>query len=283
MDTIQYDKLILTTILAAKRAGEAILEVYDSDFAVEQKDDKSPLTLADKRSHEIIENVLEQTVTANNSTVPILSEEGKEIPYDERIKWEYFWLVDPLDGTKEFIKRNGEFTVNIALIHKHKPVLGIIYIPVKDVFYFATINFGAYKLENSSILTEDLSIEELIDKSQRLPLHSNDKTTLTVVGSRSHTSEEFTEFVKQLNQKHENVEFISSGSSLKLCLVAEGKADVYPRFGPTMEWDTAAGQAIVEQAKGTVMETETNEPLSYNKSNLLNPFFIVSRQDFSLD
>ena len=283
MDTIQYDKLILTTILAAKRAGEAILEVYDSDFAVEQKDDKSPLTLADKRSHEIIENVLEQTVTANNSTVPILSEEGKEIPYDERIKWEYFWLVDPLDGTKEFIKRNGEFTVNIALIHKHKPVLGIIYIPVKDVFYFAAINFGAYKLENSSILTEDLSIEELIDKSQKLPLNSNDKTTLTVIGSRSHTSEEFTEFVKQLNQKHENVEFISSGSSLKLCLVAEGKADVYPRFGPTMEWDTAAGQAIVEQAKGTVMETETNEPLSYNKSNLLNPFFIVSRQDFSLD
>jgi len=283
MDTIQYDKLILTTILAAKRAGEAILEVYDSDFAVEQKDDKSPLTLADKRSHEIIENVLEQTVTANNSTVPILSEEGKEIPYDERIKWEYFWLVDPLDGTKEFIKRNGEFTVNIALIHKHKPVLGIIYIPVKDVFYFATINFGAYKLENSGILTENLSIEELIDKSQKLPLNSNDKTTLTVIGSRSHTSEEFTEFVKQLNQKHENVEFISSGSSLKLCLVAEGKADVYPRFGPTMEWDTAAGQAIVEQAKCTVMEAETNEPLNYNKSNLLNPFFIVSGQGFSLD
>ena len=283
MDTIQYDKLILTTILAAKRAGEAILEVYDSDFAVEQKDDKSPLTLADKRSHEIIENVLEQTVTVNNSTVPILSEEGKEIPYDERIKWEYFWLVDPLDGTKEFIKRNGEFTVNIALIHKHKPVLGIIYIPVKDVFYFAAINFGAYKLENSSILTEDLSIEELIDKSQKLPLNSNDKTTLTVIGSRSHTSEEFTEFVKQLNQKHENVEFISSGSSLKLCLVAEGKADVYPRFGPTMEWDTAAGQAIVEQAKCTVMEAETNEPLNYNKSNLLNPFFIVSGQGFSLD
>ena len=283
MDTIQYDKLILTTILAAKRAGEAILEVYDSDFAVEQKDDKSPLTLADKRSHEIIEKVLEQTITVNNSTVPILSEEGKEIPYDERIKWEYFWLVDPLDGTKEFIKRNGEFTVNIALIHKHKPILGIIYIPVKDVFYFAAANFGTYKLENSGILTDNLSIEELIDKSQRLPLHSNDKTTLTVVGSRSHTSEEFTEFVKQLNQKHENVEFISSGSSLKLCLVAEGKADVYPRFGPTMEWDTAAGQAIVEQAKGTVMEAETNEPLNYNKSNLLNPFFIVSGQGFSLD
>ena len=283
MDKIQYDKLILTTILAAKRAGEAILEVYGSDFEVEQKDDKSPLTLADKRSHEIIMDVLEQTITVNNSTVPILSEEGKEIPYDERKKWEYFWLVDPLDGTKEFVKRNGEFTVNIALIHKHKPVLGIIYIPVKDIFYFAAVNFGTYKLESSEIVTGDLSIKELIDKSQRLPLNNIDKTSLTVIGSRSHTSEEFSEFVRRLNEKHENVEFISSGSSLKLCLVAEGIADVYPRFGPTMEWDTAAGQAIAEQAKCTVMDTQTNEPLSYNKKNLLNPFFIVSMQGFSLD
>jgi len=283
MDTIQYDKLILTAILAAKRAGEAILEVYDSDFEVEQKDDKSPLTLADKRSNEIITDVLEQTITVNNSTVPILSEEGKEIPYDERKKWEYFWLVDPLDGTKEFVKKNGEFTVNIALIHKHKPVLGIIYIPVKDVFYFAAIDFGTYKLENSEILTGDLLINELIDKSQRLPLSNSNKTSLTVIGSRSHTSEEFSEFVRQLNEKYDNVEFISSGSSLKLCLVAEGKADVYPRFGPTMEWDTAAGQAIAEQAKCRVMDTQTNETLKYNKSNLLNPFFIVSSKGFSLD
>ena len=283
MDIIQYDKLILTTILAAKRAGEAILDVYDSDFTVEQKEDKSPLTLADKKSNEIIENVLEQTVTVNNSTVPILSEEGKEISYEDRKKWEYFWLVDPLDGTKEFVKRNGEFTVNIALIHKHKPVLGIIYIPVKDVFYFAASNFGTYKLENSEILTDDLSIEELIDKSQKLPLDNDSKTSITVIGSRSHTSEEFSEFVERLNEKYENVEFISSGSSLKLCLVAEGKADFYPRFGPTMEWDTAAGQAIVEQAKGTVIDTQTNEPLSYNKNNLLNPFFIVSGQGLSLN
>ena len=283
MDTIQYDKLILTTILAAKRAGEAILDVYKSDFEVEQKDDKSPLTLADKRSNEIIENVLEQTVTVNNSTVPILSEEGKEISYEDRKQWEHFWLVDPLDGTKEFVKRNGEFTVNIALIHKHKPVLGIIYIPVKDVFYFAAINIGTYKLEGREILTDDLSIEELIDKSQKLPLDNSNKTSFTVIGSRSHTSEEFSEFVKRLNEKYENVEFISSGSSLKLCLVAEGKADVYPRFGPTMEWDTAAGQAIVEQAEGTVIDTQTNEPLSYNKSNLLNPFFIVSGQGLSRD
>ncbi len=280
---IQYEELILTTLLAAKRAGEAILDVYGSDFAVEQKDDKSPLTLADKRSHEIIAGVLEQTITVNNSTVPVLSEEGRDIPYDERKKWEYFWLVDPLDGTKEFVKRNGEFTVNIALIYKHKPVLGIIYIPVKDVFYFAAINLGTYKLENSENLTDNLSIKELLDKSQKLPLANNNKSSLTVIGSRSHTSEEFTGFVKRLNEKYGNVEFMSSGSSLKLCLVAEGKADVYPRFGPTMEWDTAAGQAIVEQAEGRVMDTQTREPLGYNKENLLNPFFIVSRQGVCFD
>lgn len=280
---IQYENLIFATLRAAKRAGEAILEVYDSDFAVGHKDDKSPLTLADKRSHEIIAGVLEQTITVNNSTVPILSEEGRDIPYDERKEWEYFWLVDPLDGTKEFVRRNGEFTVNIALIHKHKPVLGIIYIPVKDVFYFAAINFGTYKLENSETITDDLSIEALISKSQRLPLDNNNKTSLTIIGSRSHTSEEFSEFVKRLEAKYGNVEFISSGSSLKLCIVAEGKADVYPRFGPTMEWDTAAGQAIVEQADGSVIDIQTRKPLRYNKDNLLNPFFIVSGQGFCLD
>ncbi len=284
---VQYEELILTALLAAKRAGEAILDVYGSDFAVEHKDDKSPLTLADKRSHEIIMDVLEQTITVNNGTVPVLSEEGRGIPFDERKEWEYFWLVDPLDGTKEFVKRNGEFTVNIALIRKHKPVLGIIYIPVKDVFYFAAVNFGTYKLENSESLfdnsVDNLSIKELLDKSQRLPLTNNNKSSFTVIGSRSHTSEEFSEFVKLLNEKYGEVEFISSGSSLKLCLVAEGEADVYPRFGPTMEWDTAAGQAIVEQAEGSVMDIQTREPLRYNKEDLLNPFFIVSRQGVCFD
>ena len=284
---VQYEELILTALLAAKRAGEAILDVYGSDFAVEHKDDKSPLTLADKRSHEIIMDVLEQTITVNNGTVPVLSEEGRGIPFDERKEWEYFWLVDPLDGTKEFVKRNGEFTVNIALIRNHKPVLGIIYIPVKDVFYFAAIDFGTYKLENSESLfdnsVDNLSIKELLDKSQRLPLTNNNKSSFTVIGSRSHTSEEFSELVKLLNEKYGEVEFISSGSSLKLCLVAEGEADVYPRFGPTMEWDTAAGQAIVEQAEGSVMDIQTREPLRYNKEDLLNPFFIVSRQGVCFD
>ena len=280
MDTIQYDKLILTAILAAKRAGEAILDVYGSDFTVEQKDDKSPLTLADKRSNEIIENVLEQTVTVNNSTVPILSEEGKETSYEERKKWEYFWLVDPLDGTKEFIKRNGEFTVNIALIHKNNPVLGVIYVPVKDTFYFAAIDIGAYKLTNSKIVTGKLSMKELLDKSQRLPISINDKkASLTIIGSRSHATKEFSEFIEHIKEKHGEVELVSAGSSLKFCLVAEGIADVYPRFGPTMEWDTAAGQAIVEQVEGRVIDIQTKEPLRYNKRNLLNPFFIITGQN----
>ncbi len=287
MDNIQYTQLILIALLAAKRAGEAILEVYNSDFAVERKDDNSPLTLADKRSHEIIMDDLRKTVaiknskhTHNNLTLPILSEEGRDIPFDERKGWEYFWLVDPLDGTKEFIKRNGEFTVNIALIHKNNPVLGVIYVPVKDTYYFAATSIGAYKLTNTKIVTGKLSMKELLDKSQRLPISTNDKkASLTIIGSRSHATKEFLEFIEHIKEKHGEVELISAGSSLKFCLVAEGIADVYPRFGPTMEWDTAAGQAIVEQVEGRVVDIQTKEPLRYNKRNLLNPFFIITGQN----
>src|SRR5574337_954761 len=180
MNINQYPQLLLAALLVAKRAGGVILEVYNSDFAVEHKDDASPLTLADKRSHEIIENALKQTMTTHNDkhglsnlSFPILSEEGKEIPYDERKGWEYFWLVDPLDGTKEFIKRNGEFTVNIALIHRDRPVLGCIYIPVQDTFYYAAVNLGAYKLVNSKIVTGSMPVKELLDASQKLPLNTN--------------------------------------------------------------------------------------------------------------
>jgi len=299
MNNNQYTQLLLPTLLAAKRAGEVILEVYNSDFAVEHKDDESPLTLADKRSHEVIMHDLKKLITTNNSkqtindhTLPILSEEGKGIPYDERKRWEYFWLVDPLDGTKEFIKRNGEFTVNIALIHKDRPVLGCIYIPVQDTFYFAAVSLGSYKLVNSKIVTDDLSMKELLDKSQKLPINANNResvshdnqyvpkknTSLTIVGSRSHATKELSEYVDKIKERYGEVEFISAGSSLKFCLVAEGKAHIYPRFGPTMEWDTAAGQAIVEQAEGRVVDIQTKEPLRYNKNNLLNPFFIVSGQ-----
>lgn len=301
MNNDQYTQLLLNALLAAKRAGEVILEVYNSDFATEHKEDESPLTLADKRSHEIIMNDLKRTATGNNNvytmnnlTLPVLSEEGKDIPFDERKGWEYFWLVDPLDGTKEFIKRNGEFTVNIALIHKDRPVLGCIYIPVKDTFYFATVGLGAYKFVNRKIVSDNLSIKELLATSQKLPMStrkreftsSNNQSTqnktssLTIIGSRSHATKELSEFVEQTKKRYGEVEFVSAGSSLKFCLVAEGEADIYPRFGPTMEWDTAAGQAIVEQAGGGVVDTQTNEPLKYNKSNLVNPFFIVTGKGF---
>lgn len=301
MNDNQYAQPLLIALLAAKRAGEDIIGVYNSDFAVEHKDDNSPLTLADKRSHEIIIHELKQpTITNNNEhtmntpSFPILSEEGKDIHYDERKRWEYFWLVDPLDGTKEFIKRNGEFTVNIALIYRDKPVLGCIYIPVQDVFYFAAVNLGAYMLVNSKIVTDDLSIKTLLDASQRLPLsahikkahsHDNQHTSkksmsLTIIGSRSHATKELSEFVDKIKERCGEVGFISAGSSLKFCLVAEGKADLYPRFGPTMEWDTAAGQAIVEQAEGRVVDIQTREPLRYNKNTLVNPFFIVSGHGF---
>ncbi|MFQ5713286.1 MAG: 3'(2'),5'-bisphosphate nucleotidase CysQ [Candidatus Scalinduaceae bacterium] len=287
MDNIQYTQLILTALFAAKRAGEAILEVYNSDFAVERKDDNSPLTLADKRSHEIIMDDLRKPIeiknskhTYNNLTLPILSEEGRDIPFDERKGWEYFWLVDPLDGTKEFIKRNGEFTVNIALIHKNNPVLGVIYVPVKDTFYFAAMDIGAYKLVNSKIVNDKLLIKELLGQSKKLSISANDKkASLTIIGSRSHATKEFSEFIEYMKEKHGEVELISAGSSLKFCLVAEGTADVYPRFGPTMEWDTAAGQAIVEQVEGRVVDIHTKEPLRYNKRNLLNPFFIIIGQN----
>lgn len=279
MDNIQYAQLLLTALIAARRAGEATLEVYNSDFAVEHKDDKSPLTLADKRSHEIIMDDLRKS-THNNPTLPILSEEGRDIPYDERKGWESFWLVDPLDGTKEFIKRNGEFTVNIALMHANKPILGVIYVPVTDTFYFAAVSIGAYKLTNTEIVTDNMSVDELLNKSQKLPISANNKKAhLTIIGSRSHGTKEFSEFVEHEKEKHGEVEIISAGSSLKFCLVAEGIADVYPRLGPTMEWDTAAGQAIVEQAGGSVIDIQTKEPLRYNKPNLLNPFFIVTGQN----
>ena len=299
MNNNQYTQLLLPALLAAKRAGEVILEVYNSDFVVEHKDDESPLTLADKSSHEVIMHDLKKPITTNNSkqtindhTLPILSEEGKGIPYDERKRWEYFWLVDPLDGTKEFIKRNGEFTVNIALIHKDRPVLGCVFIPVQDTFYFAAVGLGAYKLVNSRIVTDDSIIKELLDKSEKLPINANNKksishdnqyvtkknTSLTIIGSRSHATKELSEFVDKIKERYGEVEFISAGSSLKFCLVAEGKADLYPRFGPTMEWDTAAGQAIVEQSEGRVVDIQTKEPLRYNKNNLVNPFFIVSGQ-----
>jgi 3'(2'), 5'-bisphosphate nucleotidase len=261
-------ELIKIAIEAAISGGIEILDVYSHDFEVEFKDDKSPLTLADKRAHDAISGFLSKT------GLPILSEEGKHISYEERREWEKFWLVDPLDGTKEFVKRNGEFTVNIALIIDGRAEMGVIFVPVSGVLYFASDVTGARKTAVNSF--ENIIIDDLIAVSESLPSQKT-PDLLTIVCSRSHMSPETGDFIEQLKKKGRELEYISIGSSLKLCLIAEGKAHIYPRFGPTMEWDTAAGQAIVEKAGGKVLKTVKPEPVKYNKEDLLNPWFIASR------
>jgi 3'(2'), 5'-bisphosphate nucleotidase len=268
---------LLTSIQAAISAGTAILDVYRSaEFEIEEKADKSPLTLADRRSHEVIVSYL------TTFDIPILSEEGRDIPYQDRNKWDTYWLIDPLDGTKEFIKKNGEFTVNIALIRQNKPVAGVIYVPDRDTLYFASTEIGAYKADAHQIAglpdsDPDQRLMDLIGLSTILPIDQSTKRPYTIAGSRSHATPELEAVVERKRREHGEVEFISAGSSLKLCLVAEGRADIYPRTGPTMEWDTAAGQAVVECSGAKVYQYDTEEPLGYNKENLLNPWFVVVR------
>jgi 3'(2'), 5'-bisphosphate nucleotidase len=265
---VDINQLLGKAISAALLAGEEILKVYNTGFEVEQKADNSPLTIADKNAHNAICDQLKSL------PYPILSEEGRSIDFNERKDWEYFWMVDPLDGTKEFVKRNGEFTVNIALIHEQQSILGVIYIPVTRVLYFAAQGIGCFKITLVQNDTFTANLEELINQSQKLPIKQSPRK-FTVVASRSHLSEETQMFVDGLQTTHKDIEFISTGSSIKLCLVAEGAADIYPRFAPTMEWDTAAGQAICEIAGKTVIDYQTNAPLLYNKENLLNNWFIV--------
>lgn len=246
--------LLGPTVELARAAGREILEVYAQDFSVEHKDDRSPLTAADMAAHHIIVAGL-QALTPG---LPILSEEEAAIPYAERSRWSLYWLVDPLDGTREFIKRNGEFTVNIALINDHRPILGVIYVPVSGVCYYACRGAGAYRQAPG-------------DAPQAIRARPWQGGHITVAGSRSHRDERFDRFLAQF----EDHSIISMGSSLKSCLVAEGKADIYVRLGPTSEWDTAAAQCIVEEAGGKLLDTAM-QPLRYNtKESLLNPFFIV--------
>ena len=252
---MDYDKYLARAIEAAQKACDEILTVYHSnDFQAEAKGDASPLTLADRKAHHKIEEILQP------SGLPILSEEGKTIPYEERSKWEYFWLVDPLDGTKEFIKRNGEFTVNIALIHRSKPVIGVVAVPVTgEVFYSSSQ--GVFLIKNGK--TTPLQ--------KRAPV-SLKQPGLKVVASRSHMDEETTDFISNLKEPS----LVSKGSSLKFMLLASGEADIYPRFAPTMEWDTAAAHAIVNRLGLKVLKKgSADQELEYNKKDLLNPHFLV--------
>lgn len=255
-------------ISAAIAAGHEILKIYnnpEANFSIERKADNSPLTIADKTAHNIIVEQLK------NTGFPILSEEGKSIPFDTRKHWKRFWLVDPLDGTKEFIKRNGEFTVNIALIEGNKPIAGIIYVPVTQTLYYGDNTTGAWKINTSE---SDITLKQITENGVKLPAKVK-TSNYTIIGSRSHMNDETENYVAQLEKKHRKIEMISSGSSIKIGMVAEGLADEYPRFAPTMEWDTAAGHAIAKAAGKKLWLTDFNSELIYNKENLLNPYFIV--------
>ncbi|WP_121666115.1 3'(2'),5'-bisphosphate nucleotidase CysQ [Mesonia aquimarina] len=252
MDLNQFLPLIID---ASRDAGIKIMEVYNSEsFDVEQKQDDSPLTRADKLANQAITKRLQET------DFPILSEEGAKIPYEERKDWEYFWMVDPLDGTKEFIKQNGEFTVNIALIHKNEPILGVVYAPALDKIYFGGKGLGAYRSEN-------------MDPQDQLKLIKHEKGPTRIVASRSHLNKDTEDYINQFKE----AETVSMGSSLKFMLLADSEADIYPRFAPTMEWDTAAAHAVLKGLDLEVMSMEDDKPLRYNKENLLNPYFLVKR------
>lgn len=247
--------LLQTAIQAAEEASKVILDVYNSaDFGTEQKADNSPLTIADRKAHAVIAVILDAT------NIPVLSEEGKNVPYEVRSQWEYFWMVDPLDGTKEFINRNGDFTVNIALIHQGKPVLGVVNVPVTGETFYASAGNGAHVKRREEI--------HALPVRRRWDLHQKG---LRIVASRSHMSDETRSLIDSLQEPV----LISRGSSLKFMLLAEDKADVYPRYAPTMEWDTAAAHAIVNEVGLQVLEYGKETELVYNKKDLLNPWFLV--------
>ena len=256
-------------------AGREIMRIYNDpsqDFGIEMKADNSPLTLADKASHDCIVRHLEPT------GIPILSEEGAQIPYEVRKDWKRLWIVDPLDGTKEFINRNGEFTVNIALVEDGNPILGIIFAPALGTVWGGIVNFGARRVEGINLDHLDVPVTQ---RKEPLTFYSLPQQSLLdhigvkVVASRSHMNQETEEYIGKLRELNRHVDLVSKGSSLKICLVAEGSADVYPRFAPTMEWDTAAGDAIARAAGREVVNAKTGKPLVYNKPDLHNPWFIV--------
>lgn len=260
--------LLHLAVEASLEAGREIMEIYESgEFDVQLKGDDSPLTRADVASHRAIVRRLEAT------GIPVLSEEGRAISFEERRLWPSLWIVDPIDGTKEFIKRNGEFTVNIALVEDGIPVLGVVFVPAKrelfvgdsrgEALAIRTVNGGA-----------DWSVEDWLSAAEPIPAAAEGRP-FTVVASRSHMSPETAEYIDALRAEYGDLETLSKGSSLKLCMVASGEADCYPRFAPTMEWDTAAGQAVCLAAGCDVLNWETKQPLAYNREDLLNPWFLV--------
>lgn len=254
-------------IRAAIDGGLEIMKVYGTDFKVELKGDDSPLTMADQNANDVINTFLEPT------EIPIISEENKQTDYEVRRHWNQCWIVDPLDGTKEFVKRNGEFTVNIALITDGNPILGVIYVPVEKALYYTSEDAS----KSMKVIVDDpsMKVEDIMARAEAITPATEIIPPVKVVGSRSHLNDDTLKFITNI-EKESSVEIVSRGSSLKFCLVAEGDAHIYPRYAPTMEWDTAAGQAICQAAGVRVVEEASGKPLTYNKENLLNPYFLVA-------
>lgn len=264
----ELNSIFESLVAICARAGELILEVYGREFPVEMKEDNSPLTEADRASHEYICSELIK-ISVEGRIIPLISEEGDITPYEERRLWDYYWLIDPLDGTKEFVKKNGEFTVNIALMKNSRPYAGVVYVPVTGVVYYGSVPTGSFRADVEdgkpvrTVQVPDLSADRRDD-------------VLVAAGSRSHRSEEFDSFVNEwVSEKgYSSAEIVTAGSSLKFCMIAEGAADIYPRFGPTMEWDTAAAHAVVEGAGRSFTSLDGSE-FPYNKKSLKNGGFLV--------
>ncbi len=272
---MSYDALLHKAIIASVLAGDEILKVYDTNFSVELKSDHSPVTQADKQASDVIIAYLKKF------NIPVLSEEDEHPSFDIRKHWDKLWVVDPLDGTKEFIKRNGEFTVNIALVENQIPVIGVIYSPVFKDLYFANKELGSFKIQQADLLPllktiEKIELQQFIALAKKLPTITN-RTNHVVVASRSHLNTETYQYIESLKLQHQTVDIINTGSSIKMCLIAEGVADEYPRFGPTMEWDTAAGNAILLYADGCIIDDTTKQPMLYNKESLFNNWFVAKR------
>lgn len=271
---MDYKELLKLAVNAAFIAGDEILKIYTTDFYVETKSDNTPVTLADKTSGQLIATAL------SSSNIPIISEEEEICDYSERKDWEHVWIVDPLDGTKEFVKRNGEFAINIALVKNNKPVIGVIYAPFIRDIYFAYQAGGSYKITQHDMikeLTKKNLPDHLFEYAKKLPSQKLPRT-YTVVGSRSHLSREINEHVDKLRNLYGEIDMISVGSSIKQCWVAEGKAHEYPRFGTTMEWDTAAGQCILEESGNNLIDLGTGLPMVYNRENMKNNYFIARNE-----
>ncbi|MBW8332754.1 MAG: 3'(2'),5'-bisphosphate nucleotidase CysQ [Prolixibacteraceae bacterium] len=263
---MEIAQLVDKAIHAAVLAGKKIMEVYASiDFMVDIKEDQTPVTLADRQAHnEIIKNL-------ESTGLPVLSEEGVHLNYSERKNWDMFWLIDPLDGTKEFIKRNDEFTVNIALIQNGQPIAGVIYAPVTAVLYVGIPETGAFKLSNPD---EHCTFHSMQLSGIELP-EETERNEFVIVVSRSHMNQKTKEYIETIREEHKSFQLINMGSSLKMCMVAEGTANIYPKLGTTMEWDTAAAHAILKASGKNIFLTDLKTEIRYNKENLQNPHFIA--------